>query len=119
MHRRPIVTILIILLGSMTLHAQGIGIGPILGIHKSADVEGNTLMGGVALRLKLSPALGVEGSIQYRQEKYAGDYLTVRSWPVIMKPKFSTEHSGCCRCGMCRRMILYYTLLLNPGSECS
>ena len=84
MHKRPIVTILIILIGSMALHAQGIGIGPILGIHKSADAEGSTLMGGVALRLKLSPALGVEGSIQYRQEKYAGDNLTVRSWPVMV-----------------------------------
>lgn len=83
MHRKPVVTILIILISSIALQAQGIGIGPVLGIHRSEDAEGSTLMGGVALRLKLSPVLGVEGSIQYRQEKYAGDHLTVRSWPVM------------------------------------
>jgi outer membrane protein W len=48
------------------------------------DAEESKIMGGVALRLKLSPALGIEGSIHYRQEKYAGEMLTVRSWPVMV-----------------------------------
>jgi opacity protein-like surface antigen len=40
-------------------------------------------MGGAALRLKMIPFLGFEGSINYRQEKYANGDLTVRGWPVM------------------------------------
>ncbi len=85
MTKKSILLMMVVLLPTtVALHAQGIGIGPQLGIHKAVDAEGSELMGGVALRIKLSPAIGFEGSISYRQEKYANDHLTVRSWPVMV-----------------------------------
>ncbi len=82
MKKTTLMIVAFILIASF-VHAQGIGIGPILGIHKAADADDSQLMGGAALRLKLSSSLGFEGSIQYRQEKYADDAVTVRSWPVM------------------------------------
>ena len=32
--------------------------------------------------MRLFTALAIEGSINYRQEEFAGDALTVRSWPI-------------------------------------
>ena len=63
--------------------AQSIGLGPQVGYQRARDAHQGNFMGGAALRFKLSPALGVEASINYRQEKYANDALTVRSWPVM------------------------------------
>ena len=64
--------------------AQGLGIGPQLGYQKANDAEEGKLMGGAAVRLKLTPMLGAEASINYRQEKYADDAVTVKSWPVLV-----------------------------------
>lgn len=64
--------------------AQGLGLGPQLGYQKAADAEEGKLMGGAALRLKLTSALGVEGSINYRQEKYAEGNIKVKSWPILV-----------------------------------
>lgn len=66
------------------VNAQSIGIGPQAGYYKAQGADQGNFMGGAALRLKLIPVLGVEASINYRQEKYAGDLLTVRSWPVMV-----------------------------------
>ena len=55
--------------------------GPQFGVSKSPDEDANVIV-GAALRLKLLPILGIEGSINYHQEEFAGDALTVRSWPV-------------------------------------
>ncbi len=55
--------------------------GPQVGFSKSPDEEA-TVIFGAALRLKLLPILGIEGSINYHQEDFAADALTVRSWPV-------------------------------------
>jgi len=56
--------------------------GPIVGISKSPDADAN-LIGGGALRLKLLPFLGLEGSITYHQEEFGDDdALTVKSWPI-------------------------------------
>src|SRR5574341_1410949 len=63
--------------------AQGIGFGPQVGFQKARDADEGQFMGGAALRIKLTPALGVEGSINYRQEKFQNGALTVRSWPVM------------------------------------
>ena len=41
-------------------------------------------MGGVTWRFKAKSVFGIEASINYRQEKYANDALTVRSWPVMV-----------------------------------
>ncbi|MGH7492684.1 MAG: hypothetical protein ACREOO_09850 [bacterium] len=50
--------------------AQGLRLGPQVGFHRAKDADAAKLMGGMALRMKLTPALGVEGSINYRQEKF-------------------------------------------------
>jgi len=60
---------------------SGVLFGPQVGVSKSPD-EDATVIGGAALRLRLLPILGIEGSINYHQEQFAGDALTVRSWPV-------------------------------------
>jgi len=60
-----------------------IGFGPQVGIFKSRDADNARVMGGAALRLKLSQALGVEGSINYREEDYRGGAVRVKSWPVM------------------------------------
>jgi opacity protein-like surface antigen len=65
------------------VNAQSISLGPQVGYYKVQDADKGSYMGGVALRLKLM-GLGVEASINYRQEKYANDALTVRSWPMMV-----------------------------------
>ncbi len=66
------------------VHAQSIGIGPQVGYFRAKDADEGNFTGGAALRLKMTPFLGVEASIGYRQEQYADDLLTVRSWPVMI-----------------------------------
>ncbi|MFQ6113107.1 MAG: outer membrane beta-barrel protein [bacterium] len=78
-----LVAVLMILIVPQVL-AQGIGLGPQIGYQKAADADEGKFMFGAALRLKLTSALGVEGSINYRQEKFADEALTVRSWPVMV-----------------------------------
>ncbi len=66
------------------VNAQSISLGPQIGYYKARDADQGNFMGGAACRLKLIPVLGVEASINYRQEKYVNDALTVRSWPVMI-----------------------------------
>jgi len=80
-------------LAGLALHTpqargQGFGLGPQVGYQKAKDADSGKLMGGVAARMKLSPALGVEGSINYRQEKFEDQSLTVRTWPVMVTGLF-------------------------------
>lgn len=62
----------------------GIGLGPQLGYYKSGDADDGRFMVGVALRARLSPIFGLEGSINYRQESYGDNAVKVRSWPVML-----------------------------------
>jgi opacity protein-like surface antigen len=66
------------------MNAQSMSLGPQLGYYKAQNADKGSYMVGLAWRLKLMPVLGVEASINYRQEKYANDALTVRSWPVMV-----------------------------------
>ncbi|MCB9057909.1 MAG: outer membrane beta-barrel protein [Calditrichae bacterium] len=63
------------------ISAQDLGIGPQVGYYKAKDADGS-FMFGAAIRMHITPALGVEGSINYKQESY--DYVTVKSWPVLV-----------------------------------
>jgi opacity protein-like surface antigen len=74
----------LITLMTVQVTAQSIGLGPQAGYYKAQDADQGAWMGGVACRLKLTPALGVEASINYRQETYGDELLTVRSWPVMV-----------------------------------
>jgi len=74
-----LITVLIV-----PVHAQSLSVGPQVGYYKAQDADKGSFMGGVAWRIKLMPALGLEASINYRQETYADDALTVRNWPVMV-----------------------------------
>ncbi len=63
--------------------AQNLKFGPQVGYQKAQDADAGKVTFGAALRLKLTSAFGVEGTINYRQEKYSDGALTVRSWPVM------------------------------------
>jgi opacity protein-like surface antigen len=77
------IAIIIIVFYSGILCAQGIGAGPTIGYQKATDADAGNLMFGAAIRLKLPSAMGVEGSINYRQEKYGDGLVTVKSYPVM------------------------------------
>jgi opacity protein-like surface antigen len=74
----------LIMLMITQVNAQSISFGPQLGYEKVRDADQGNLMGGAALRFKLGPAIGVEGAINYRQQNYENDALTVRSWPIMV-----------------------------------
>jgi len=61
--------------------AQSVSLGPLVGFSKSSDTDAKVLF-GAALRAKFLPALAIEGSINYRQDEFADNTVTVRSWPV-------------------------------------
>jgi opacity protein-like surface antigen len=65
-------------------NAQNISLGPQIGYFKAMDADKGNIMGGAICRIKLTPVIGAEASINYRQEKYANDALTIRSWPVMV-----------------------------------
>jgi opacity protein-like surface antigen len=84
MWKRALLTMGLIALMVSQVSAQKISLGPQLGFQKGRDADVGKFMGGVALRVKLTRALGVETSINYRQEKHTnGAALTVRSWPLM------------------------------------
>jgi len=73
------------LLSLSPLAAGGFSIGPHLGFQKAKDANEGKFMVGASARLKLIGALGAEGMISYRQEKYGdNDYLTTKSWPIMV-----------------------------------
>jgi opacity protein-like surface antigen len=84
MWKRTLLLMGLITFMATQVNAQSISIGPQVGYYKVRDADQGNFMGGVALRLKLLPVIGVEGSINYRQEKYADGAVTVRSWPVMV-----------------------------------
>jgi len=84
MRTKSIVLIGLIALMVAQVNAAGISIGPQLGFYKAQDADEGSIMGGVACRLKFTPVLGAEASINYREEKYGNDAVTVRSWPVMV-----------------------------------
>jgi len=59
-------------------------IGPQLGYFKANDADDGNIMGGVAARLKFEEIFGIEASINYRQEKYLNNSVTVKNWPMML-----------------------------------
>ncbi|MBN2183904.1 MAG: porin family protein [Candidatus Krumholzibacteriota bacterium] len=78
-----LVTGLIVLMSAQA-GAQSICLGPQIGYYKARGADEGDFMYGGALRVKLMPMIGIEASINYRQEKYGDDAVTVRSWPVMV-----------------------------------
>ena len=77
---------------SVIANAQGIrnptSIGPHIGWYKSADADDGSVMLGGAIKMKLTDALGAEGSVDYRTENYRDESIIVRSWPVMLTGLF-------------------------------
>jgi opacity protein-like surface antigen len=84
MMKRFLFVAVFIMLIATQAGAQSIKIGPQIGFQKAQDADEGRFMFGGAMRVKLIPFLGVEGTIGYRQEKFANDALTVRTWPVMV-----------------------------------
>lgn len=80
------------MLMSVIANAQQIrnptSIGPHIGWYKSSDADDGSLMFGGAIKMKLTNALGVEGSVDYRTEDYRNESIIVRSWPVMLTGLF-------------------------------
>jgi opacity protein-like surface antigen len=90
MRTRIILTMILIMSAALPIAAQSGGsqssasLGPQIGFYKAKDADASKGMFGAALRLKLSDALGVEASINYKKEDYDNGYVSVKSWPVMV-----------------------------------
>ncbi|HEX9934185.1 MAG TPA: outer membrane beta-barrel protein [bacterium] len=82
MFKKLLLVLGLIALTAFQANAQGLYLGPQGGYYKTQDADEGALLGGAALRLKLG-ALGIEGSINYRQEKYANGWVTAKGWPIM------------------------------------
>ncbi|MFN0157606.1 MAG: outer membrane beta-barrel protein [Bacteroidota bacterium] len=79
-----LVLIVLSVVPAVTQDGGGIGFGPQIGIYKAQDADVVRVMGGAALRLKFSDAIGVEASINYRAEEYNNGAVKVTSWPIMV-----------------------------------
>jgi opacity protein-like surface antigen len=84
MWKKTLLLMGLITLMAVSVNAQSVGLGPQVGYYKSQDADKGNFMGGVAWRFKFTSLLGLEASINYRQETYANEALTVRSWPIMV-----------------------------------
>jgi opacity protein-like surface antigen len=66
----------------------GLYLGPWIGYQQAKGADHGNVWVGAVLRLRMNTALGLEGSINYRQEKFSDNRLTVRSWPVTASALF-------------------------------
>lgn len=82
--KRIVLIISMLLFANVIVNTQSISLGPQVGFQKAVDADEGKFMGGAALRLILIPGLGIEASINYREEKYMDGGLTVRSWPIMI-----------------------------------
>ncbi|MDP4174697.1 MAG: outer membrane beta-barrel protein [Bacteroidota bacterium] len=86
MFKKLLLLCMLLFTGFGFISAQGIsiGIGPQLGWQKSSSADKGSLMYGAAIRFRISDAVGLEGSINYRSEDYANGALNVKTWPIMI-----------------------------------
>lgn len=84
MIKQLLLPLLLIILTISQVNAQKLHLGPVIGYQEAHDADNGKLIGGGALRLKLSNSFGVEASVNYRSESYSDGALTVKSWPVMV-----------------------------------
>lgn len=91
MFKKSFLIIVIFFIASVC-YAQNIrnpvSIGPQAGWHKAADADDGKWMFGGALKIKFTDALGVEGSINYREEDYRNGAIELTQWPVLLSGLF-------------------------------
>ena len=91
MFSRRTICLLFVMLASATYAQEMINpfsIGPQVGYFKASDADNGNIMPGAALRLRLANALGFEASIDFRQEHYRNEAITLKSWPVLITGLF-------------------------------
>jgi hypothetical protein len=75
----------IFILQPVSVHSQSsFFVGPHVGILKTDGADATTYLVGGTVRLKLVPAIGIEGNIGYRQEEFGNGSVTVKTWPVTV-----------------------------------
>jgi hypothetical protein len=85
MATRFILALVLIIVSVLPVAAQSsLSLGPQIGFYKSTDADQASGMGGLTLRSKLSDGFGIEGSINFRREKYYNGSVDVNSWPVMV-----------------------------------
>ncbi len=63
--------------------SPALGVGGRAGWFRSDDADETNLYGGAHVRLRLLPALALEGSIDYRREEFDNGKIAIKSYPVL------------------------------------
>jgi opacity protein-like surface antigen len=85
MTARSILSLVLVSLIVPPAYAQGnFGLEVLGGLYRPQDANGLKPIGGAALRFKLSALVGIEASINYREETYSSGSIAVKSWPVMV-----------------------------------
>jgi len=83
-----LVSVLIIFSVLPSAAQSSVSFGPQIGFYKARDADQASGLGGLTLRTKLSDGFGIEGSINFRKEKYYDGRVDVNSWPVMVTGLF-------------------------------
>jgi opacity protein-like surface antigen len=114
---RSIIIALLSVAGLQFSHAQASSaFGPQVGFYRSPGASEYRTMGGLALRLKVSERLGIQGSINYRSERYLNNTIRATSWPVLVSGLFypAPQLFGTIGTGWYNTSIEYSIPVLNP-----
>jgi opacity protein-like surface antigen len=85
MAARCALILVLFIFGAAPLAAQSVvRLGPLVGLYKGRDADGYRVIGGAALRFRLSDMIGIEGSINYRKEEYNHESVGVQSLPLMV-----------------------------------
>jgi len=82
--RSSLVLISIIVSFATATAQSGLEVGPQIGYYKAQDADHARGTAGVFMRFRFSNMVGIEGSVDYREEVYSNGLVDVRSWPVMV-----------------------------------
>jgi hypothetical protein len=106
-----------LLFGIGTAAAEGFAaFGPQVGFYKLQGSNESRTMGGLAMRLRLSENLGIQGSINYREERYLNGFIQTQSWPVLVTGQyfFSPHIFALAGTGWYNTSVEYHYPITNP-----
>src|SRR5687767_12767787 len=61
---------------------DGVSLGPRAAYFDPKDADEGTWYGGAQMRFFLSPALALEGSVDYRKDEYGDGAVDIITWPI-------------------------------------
>ncbi len=67
---------------SGSIAAQELAIGPLVGYNKGEDIKTNYTL-SIAARFSIL-SFGIEGSVGYKTQKYEGDIMETKTYPVMV-----------------------------------